>query len=116
MTSQLRRLRLGLTMTAGVAAVAALFWGATGAMAAAAFGGVATAIQLLAARWAGLTGRRATPDQLAVYLIGMVLRIAGVALIGVAVTIDRATFPPGPAAVGYLGTLLPLMWLETRLA
>ena len=116
MTPQLRRLRLGVVMTAAVAAVAVLPWGTVGMLAAAAFGGVATVIQLLAARWARMTGRRATPDQLVVYLIGMLLRIAGVALIGVAVTIDRATFPPGPAALGYLGTLLPLMWLETRLA
>ncbi len=116
MTAQLQRLRLGAVMTVAVGTLAALIWGMVGLVAAAVFGGVATGIQLLAARWSRLTGRRATPDQLAIYLIGMVLRIVGVVLIGVAVTTDRATFPPGPAAMGYLGTLLPLMWLETRLA
>lgn len=84
--------------------------------AAVAFGLLATGIQLFAARIVRRLGVPATPDRLKVYAIGMALRIGGVALIGVAVTIDRATFPPGPSALGYLGTLLPLLWLETRLA
>lgn len=84
--------------------------------AALAFGLVATAIQLFAARVVRRLGVPATPDRLRIYAIGMALRVGGVALIGAAVTIDRATFPPGPSALGYLGTLLPLMWLETRLA
>jgi hypothetical protein len=80
------------------------------------FGGVATTIQMVAARVVTRLGTPATPDHLRVYAVGMLLRIGGVALLGAAVMIDRATFPPGPAAMGYLGTLLPLMWLETRLA
>lgn len=84
--------------------------------AALAFGVVATAIQLFAARVVRRLGVPATPDRLRIYAIGMALRVGGVALIGTAVTIDRAMFPPGPSALGYLGTLLPLMWLETRLA
>lgn len=84
--------------------------------AALAFGMVAMVIQLFAARVVRRLGAPATPDRLRIYAIGMALRVGGVALIGAAVTIDRATFPPGPSALGYLGTLLPLMWLETRLA
>lgn len=115
-SEQLRRLRLGVACTAAITGLAWLLWGRAGVTAALAFGGLATAIQLFAARIVRRLGVPATPDRLRVYAIGMALRIGGVALIGAAVTIDRATFPPGPSALGYLGTLLPLMWLETRLA
>ncbi len=80
------------------------------------FGVLATGIQLFAARIARRLGVPATPDRLRVYAIGLVLRVGGVAVMGMAMTIDRVTFPPGPVALGYLGTLLPLLWLETRLA
>ncbi len=90
-----------------VGLLARLLWGPDAVLAAMAFGALATVIQL---------GAPATPDNLRVYVLGMVLRIAGVAAIAVAVSLDRASFPPGAAALGYLGSLLPLMWLETRLA
>ena len=80
------------------------------------FGGLATVIQLFAARTVRRLGVPATPDRLRIYAIGMLLRIGGVAVMAVAMTIDRVTFPPGAVALGYLGTLLPLLWLETRLA
>ncbi len=75
---------------------------------------VATALQLLAARLIRRTGQEASVDRLAVYGIGMLLRIAGVVILGVVVTQDRNLFPPLPAALGYLGTVLPLLYLETR--
>ena len=101
--------------TAGVTAVAWLLWGTTGAQSALLFGAVATGIQLLADRLARRLGVVATVDRLMVYSIGVVLRIGGVALIGVAaVTWGEAFSPPG-AAMGYLGVLLPLLYLETRL-
>lgn len=116
MSPQLRRLALGLAMTAAITGLAWGIWGSGGVTAALVFGMAATTIQLVAARAATRLGVPATPDHLRVYVMGMLLRIGGVALLGAAVMIDRATFPPGPAALGYLGTLLPLMWLETRLA
>jgi hypothetical protein len=103
-------------MTAALAGLVAAIWGLRAVTAALVFGGVATTIQMVAARVVTRLGTPATPDHLRVYAVGMLLRIGGVALLGAAVMIDRATFPPGPAAMGYLGTLLPLMWLETRLA
>ncbi len=103
-------------MTAAITALAGLLWGRPGVTAAMVFALLATTIQMVAARIAKRLGQPATPDRLRVYAIGMGLRIAGVVAIGVAVTFDRAAFPPGPAAMGYLGALLPLMWLETRLA
>ncbi len=105
-----------MACTAAIAGLAWLLWGQAAVTAAVVFGGLATVIQLFAARLVRRLGVRATPDRLRVYAIGMVLRIGGVAVMGVAMTIDRVTFPPGPAALGYLGTLLPLLWLETRLA
>jgi hypothetical protein len=112
----LRRLRLGLAATAAITGLAWLLWGPAAVTAALVFGLLATAIQIVAARMATRLGSPATPDHLRVYVLGMGLRILGVAAIAAAVTFDRATFPPGAAALGYLGTLLPLMWLETRLA
>jgi len=115
-THQLWRLGVGLTAMAAMTGLAWAIWGPAGVTAAMVFGLVATTIQMVAARIAERLGEPATPDRLRVYAIGMVLRIGGVAVLGAAVTMNRATFPPGPAALGYLGTLLPLMWLETRLA
>lgn len=78
-------------------------------------GWLATGIQMLAPRMV----RRWAPDRSNVtrtYAVGMALRVVGVMVLGVLITIDSGMFPPGPAALGYLGVLLPLLWLETRLA
>jgi hypothetical protein len=86
-----------------------------GARSALLFGVVATAIQLLADQLARRLGVAATVDRLLVYSIGVVLRIGGVALIGVAAILRGEAFSPPGAALGYLGVLLPLLNLETRL-
>lgn len=98
-----------------VGAVVALVAGWRPGAAAAVFGLLALGIQLLAARIARRMGVPATPDQPVTYAVGLLLRIAGVGLIWLAVMFDRAAFPVGACAAGYLGTLLPLLWLETRL-
>ncbi len=115
-SDQGRRLRLGAACTAAITGLAWLVWGRAGVTAAFASGALATGIQIFAARTVGRLGVPAPRDVMKVYALGMAFRIAGVALIGAAMMIDRATFPPGPTALGYLGTLLPLLWLETRLA
>jgi hypothetical protein len=38
-----------------------------------------------------------------------------VALVAVVVALDQAHFPPLPTAFGFLGVLLPLLFLEVRL-
>lgn len=114
-SNQRRRLVHGLAVAVVVAALAWLIWDGVAAKAAGLFGVLATGIQLLAARLARRLGTPATPDHMTTYVVGMALRVAGVAVIWAAVTHDRAAFPPGAAALGYLGTLLPLLWLETRL-
>jgi hypothetical protein len=98
-----------------VSGVAAAIWGAGALRGAAAFGAVATGVQLLAAQLMARTGKPASLDHLTVYVIGVFLRLGGVVLLGVAVSLDRATFAPWPSALGYLGTILPLLYLETKL-
>lgn len=100
-------------MVASVAAMA--LWGRSAVIGAATFGAVATAVQLLAAQLMARTGKPASLDHLTVYVIGVMLRLAGIVLLGVAVSGDRVTFPPLPCALGYLATVLPLLYLETKL-
>jgi hypothetical protein len=101
--------------TAAVTALAWLLWGMNGAKSALLFGAIATSIQLLADRLARRVGVEPTVDRLKVYAIGVVLRFGGVALIGVAAFKGGEAFSPPGAALGYLGVLLPLLYLETRL-
>lgn len=98
-----------------MAALSWLLWGIGGAQAALLFGAVATGIQLLADRLARRDGVPATVDRLKVYGIGVVLRFGGVALIAVAAWQGGARFSFQGASLGYLGVLLPLLYLETRL-
>ncbi|MEO7354772.1 MAG: hypothetical protein ABIZ70_10555 [Gemmatimonadales bacterium] len=95
--------------------ISAWLWGMPGAKAALFFGGLATLIQLLADRLARRLGVPATVDRLKVYAIGMALRFGGVALIGVAMMLGGEGFSLLGAALGYLGVILPLLYLETRL-
>ena len=97
-----------------VGVVGWVVWGRAGAVAAASFALVATALQLLAARLVRRVGGEASIDRPALDGIGVLLRIMGVVIFAVAVTIDPMRFPPLPAAMGYLGAVLPLLYMETR--
>lgn len=110
-----RRARLlwGAVATGTLTLIARVFWGGAGAIAAGCFGALATAIQLLAARLTG--GPGGGGDPLRVYLVGAGLRLAGVVILGAAVLLDRGRFPPLASAIGYVGTILPMLYLETRL-
>ena len=114
-SDQGRRLLWGAGCTAGVVAVGWLVAGNAGAKAALLFGAIATGIQLLAARLARRIGIAASIDQLRVYAIGTVLRFAGVGMIGVVALTTGEGFSFSGAALGYLGVILPLLYLETRL-
>jgi hypothetical protein len=46
----------------------------------------------------------------------MGLRFFGVVLVGIAVLAAPERFPPLAVALGFLGTLLPLLFLEARRA
>lgn len=114
-SEQRRRLLWGAVCTLVVSGVAVAIWGRGALVGAASFGAVATALQLVAAQLMARTGKPAALDHLTVYVIGVFLRLLGVVLFGVAVALDRATFAPWPSALGYLGTILPLLYLETKL-
>jgi hypothetical protein len=103
---------LGLT-----ALVTAGLWGAFGPAAvlpAVVFGVLATLIQLGAV----LLLRRVWGGTNAEFLkaagLGMGLRLGGVVLLTVAMVADRGRFPPFPTALGFLGVLIPLLFLEVR--
>ncbi|MGH7522728.1 MAG: hypothetical protein ACREK8_00265 [Gemmatimonadales bacterium] len=113
---QRTRIGWGLACAVLMTALALVVWGGHAALAAAVFGGVAIVMQLLAAWLPGRSGTEITLDHLKVYAAGVATRMLGVVLLAVAVSRDRATFAPWPSALGYLGTVLPLLYLETRLA
>jgi len=107
-------LRWGLLLTAAVAGCCGLAWGEAGARAALGFGLLATAIQLVALRL--MRGQQAA--RFDAFLLrwgaGMGLRLVGVVVFMLVVSVWRDVVPPLPAAIGFLGVLLPLLVLELR--
>jgi hypothetical protein len=108
------RLAAGAALTLLVTGLAALIWDRQAAMSAATFGLVATGIQLGAARL--LRGMREAPVSrfLARWGAGMALRLGGVVLLAVTAMLFPERFPALPAAVGFLGVLMPLLVLDLR--
>jgi hypothetical protein len=113
----------GLILGAIISGAAYRVSGAQAAIAAAAFAALATAIQLGAlglmrpVQGGGEGGGGAAPFQrfIARWGAGMGLRLLGVVAIAVAAGLDPGDFPPVPAAAGFLGVLLPLLFFEVRL-
>ena len=108
------RSRAGLALTVPVAALGLLLGGWRGALAAAAFGLLATGIQVAAGRTMRQHGDSATRDYMKAWAAGMGLRMLGVIVVGVVIWLDSAWCPPVPAAMGYIGVLVPLLFLEAR--
>jgi hypothetical protein len=110
----IRTLAAGLAFTLVASGIAQAAWGPPALLPAAIFGVVATVIQLLArwcyARWA--------PGPKTVFpkgwLYGMALRLGGVLLFTAAVLARREFFAPLPTAIGFLGVIVPLLFLELR--
>ncbi|MEO5826689.1 MAG: hypothetical protein ABIR59_12435 [Gemmatimonadales bacterium] len=113
---QRRRIRLGAACIAAVAVAGLLIDGARGAGNGAAAGAVATGMQLLAARTMWRTGVVPSVDHLKVYGMGVVLRALGVAVLATMLIAFPRLFRPAASVVGYLGTVLPLLYLETQLS
>jgi len=111
---QVQRLQWGSAMALLLGLLALLIWGPVAARAAAIMGGVATAMQLLAAWRMARTGKPAELDNLRVYLLGVGLRFVGVGVLALLAMRWPDFFPPLPSAMGYLGTVLMLLYLETR--
>lgn len=104
----------GAGLTALLAAGCGMVWDAAGARAALGFGLLATTIQAVALRL--MRGQQAA--RFDAFLLrwgaGMGLRLVGVVVLMLVVSLWRDLIPPLPAAIGFLGVLLPLLVLELR--
>jgi hypothetical protein len=106
---------LGLALTAAVTAILVLGWGTEALLPGLVFGLIATAIQTISVALVRPVFSGETVRLLKRWGIGMLLRVLGVALVALAVSLDRALFPPLPTALAFLGVLVPLLFLEVRL-
>lgn len=111
----MRTVRLGLILTAVVSGIIGLVFGPGAILPAAAMGVVATAIQVAAT--AALRRGAGQPQAvfLKQYAIGMGLRMLGVTVMTVLIVVRPSLFDPLPTAFGFLGVLIPLLFLEARL-
>lgn len=80
------------------------------------FGGLATLIQVVADRFVARRLEAPVGEFGRGYVAGMGLRLAGIVLMTVAIVTAPALFPPLPTAFGFLGVLVPLLFMEMRLA
>jgi hypothetical protein len=104
----------GVLLTVVVTGILYLVWGRVAVVPGVAFGLVATLIQVAAWLAVAPVLSGAPSKFLARWAIGMGLRLAGVLLVAVAIVIDRSLFAPLPTAFGYLGVVIPLLFLELR--
>ena len=111
----MRVLAAGLALTAAVSLLVAFGFGAGAAIPGLTLGALATGIELLAVR--ALRRGMAQPGTTGFFKAvgaGMLLRLGGLLVFAGLVIWQRALFPPVPAAIGFLGVLLPLLFLEVR--
>lgn len=110
----IRCFALGVVLTAVVTALLWAGFGQAAVLPGVTFGLLATAIQMLALRQLKASWTGSNQQFLQGVGIGMALRMLGVVLVLVAIVVDRGHFPPLPTAFGFLGTLIPLLFLEVR--
>ncbi len=105
----------GLGLTALWICAAWMAWGREALLAVWVFGLLATAIQLAAVAW--LKPALGAPFAMLLkrWGVGMGLRFGGLVAFAALVALDRERFPPLPSALGYVGVLIPLLFMETRL-
>jgi hypothetical protein len=111
----MKGLGLGIALTVLVTGLLVLGWGPDALLPGLVFGLVATAIQVTSVELVKPVYRGETVPLLKRWGFGMLLRALGVALVAAAVTLDRTLFPPLPTAFGFLGVLVPLLFMEVRL-
>lgn len=105
----------GIALTVFVSAIALIAWGSRAVLPCAMFGLVATAIQVAAGTVMRTGGVPAAFSVFAArWAVGMGLRVAGIVLVVIALVTDRAVFAPLPTTVGFLGVLIPLLFLDAR--
>lgn len=113
----MRPLAVGALLTIAIAVAGAVVWGQGSVVAIASFGMLATIVQVVAEGVAGPAIKRDLPfaTVLKRWGVGMTFRFVGIVVLAVAVALNPELFPPLPAATAYLGVLLPLLFVETRL-
>jgi hypothetical protein len=104
----------GVALTVLVTVVLVLYWGRAALLPGLAFGTLGTAIEVVALARLRRTWHEPGTGPLKGFAEGMGLRLAGVAALATAILIDRTVFPPLPSALGFLGVLVPLLFLEVR--
>ena len=106
---------MGRGLTVVVALVAWGIWGGAAGYTAAVFGLLATTIQYFAGKISAKVPKDADfATFVQGYAGGMGLRVVGVVILAVVSSLWPAQFPALGAAMGYLGVLVPLLFLETR--
>lgn len=112
-SGQVRLMGTGLVLTILIGALSGALWGRNGAVPSVVLGVLAIGIQLVAHR---LLQRPTNPKSPfpAGWLWGAALRVAGIGAMLLLVLMDRETFAPLPAAMGYVGVLVPLLMLELK--
>jgi hypothetical protein len=111
----MKALGLGLGLTALVTGLLVLGWGREALLPGLIFGLIASSIQAISVALVRPVFNGETVRLLKRWGWGMLLRGVGVALVAVAVTLDRTLFPPLPTAFAFLGVLVPLLFMEVRL-
>jgi hypothetical protein len=111
----MKGLGIGVALTSLVTGLLYIGWGRDALLPGIVLGLVATGIQvgsvaLVRPAFSGETSRL-----LKRWGIGMLLRLIGVSLVAILATLDQTHFPPLPTALGFLGVLVPLLFLEVRL-
>ena len=106
---------VGLTLAATGALV--LWQGPVALVPVLVMGVVATGIEVVAARalQRGMAGR-GTAEFFKGVGVGMALRMAGIFVFLGLVLWNRTLFPPLPTGLGYVAVVIPLLFLEVRLA
>jgi len=105
-----RALRTVLVVGAGLVVVVELIGGWPAALG----GGVALVAQLAAVAMLRPAMTAPQPQFMARWLGGMGVRALALGALLAVVATHRATLPPLPTSLGFLGVLLPLLFTETR--
>jgi hypothetical protein len=105
---------VGVALTAGVTVVLWRVWGSSAVLPGLVFGTLATGIQAVAVAAVKPVWDAPFDKFIGRWGLGIVLRLGGVVAFLLVVLVDNQLFPPLPTAFGYLGVVIPLLFLETR--
>ena len=104
----------GVGLTALVTVVLGFSWGRGAILPGLVFGALATAIEMMALARLRRTWHERGTGPLKGFAEGMGLRLAGVAVLAAAIVMNRSVFAPLPSSLGFVGVLIPLLFLEVR--